>query len=260
MSELGVVLDRLNYYTTKNKLGTEYSKFCQIMKMTKEQQKKGLSFEQCTLYLHKIKRDTWQVKPVHQIWDEIFGSHMKNGKPRIRVSAETFLGRFLHAEQGETNATIEDVRKLFLHLNKLEVAVVISSFQHNNDTIDKYIDKERFEAYLLSAENDAFDPLRSKLDSSSLDKPLSGYWINSSHNTYLTGDQLTSQSSVEMYMNALYKGCRCVELDIWDDVRCLPNGEAVSLDGTHLGHNLPDFSGSRYCINLVSVAGNPVDE
>ena len=47
---------------------------------------------------------------------------------------------------------------------------------------------------------------------------------------------------------------------IWDDVRCLPNGEAVSVAGTHLGHNLPDSSGSRYCINLVSVAGNPVDE
>eukprot|EP00978_Attheya_sp_CCMP212_P008289 scaffold19457_cov49-Attheya_sp.AAC.5 len=46
---------------------------------------------------------------------------------------------------------------------------------------------------------------------------------------------------------------------VWENVRCLPNGEAVSVDGTHLGHNLPDFSGSRYCINLVSVAGNTVD-
>ena len=46
----------------------------------------------------------------------------------------------------------------------------------------------------------------------------------------------------------------------WDYVRCLKNGEAVSVDGTHLGHNLPDFSGSRYCINLVSVAGSPVEE
>lgn len=44
---------------------------------------------------------------------------------------------------------------------------------------------------------------------------------------------------------------------VWDNVRCLPNGEAVSLDGTHLGHNLPDRSGNRYCINLVSVAGRP---
>ena len=47
---------------------------------------------------------------------------------------------------------------------------------------------------------------------------------------------------------------------IWENVRCLKNGEAVSVDGTHLGHNLPDSSGNRYCINLVSVAGNPVDE
>lgn len=44
---------------------------------------------------------------------------------------------------------------------------------------------------------------------------------------------------------------------IWDDVRCLPDGETVSLAGTHLGHNLPDRKGNRYCINLVSVAGNP---
>ena len=44
---------------------------------------------------------------------------------------------------------------------------------------------------------------------------------------------------------------------VWDNVRCLKNGEAVSVDGTHLGHNLPDWKGNRYCINLVSVAGTP---
>ena len=44
---------------------------------------------------------------------------------------------------------------------------------------------------------------------------------------------------------------------VWDNVRCLPNGECVSLDGTHLGHNLPDDRGNRYCINLVSIAGSP---
>ena len=46
----------------------------------------------------------------------------------------------------------------------------------------------------------------------------------------------------------------------WDYVRCLSNGESVSVDGTHLGHNLPDFAGSRYCINLVSVAGSAAPE
>ena len=40
-------------------------------------------------------------------------------------------------------------------------------------------------------------------------------------------------------------------------VRILPNGETVSVNGTHLGHNLPDGKGNRYCINLVSVAGLP---
>lgn len=42
---------------------------------------------------------------------------------------------------------------------------------------------------------------------------------------------------------------------VWDNVRCLGDGECVSVDGTHLGHNLPDGTGNRYCINLVSVAG-----
>lgn len=46
---------------------------------------------------------------------------------------------------------------------------------------------------------------------------------------------------------------------IGDDTRVLEDGEVVSLDGTHLGHNLPDGKGNRYCINLVSVAGQPPD-
>ena len=45
----------------------------------------------------------------------------------------------------------------------------------------------------------------------------------------------------------------------WVNVRCLRNGEVVSVDGTHLGHNLPDEKGNRYCINLVSIAGTPPD-
>ena len=43
----------------------------------------------------------------------------------------------------------------------------------------------------------------------------------------------------------------------WKFVRVLPDGECVSIDGTHLGHNIPDSKGNRYCINLVSIAGSP---
>mmetsp|Transcript_13904 Transcript_13904/g.16188 ORF Transcript_13904/g.16188 Transcript_13904/m.16188 type:complete len:149 (-) Transcript_13904:324-770(-) len=42
-----------------------------------------------------------------------------------------------------------------------------------------------------------------------------------------------------------------------ETVRVLPDGEVVSVDGTHLGHNLPDGKGNRYCINLVCIAGMP---
>lgn len=45
---------------------------------------------------------------------------------------------------------------------------------------------------------------------------------------------------------------------VWDNVRCVKGGECVSVDGTHLGHNIPDTTGNRYCINLVSVAGQPL--
>jgi len=46
---------------------------------------------------------------------------------------------------------------------------------------------------------------------------------------------------------------------VWENVRILKNsGETVSVGGTHLGHNLPDKRGNRYCINLVCISGNPL--
>ena len=45
----------------------------------------------------------------------------------------------------------------------------------------------------------------------------------------------------------------------WEYARVLPDGEMVSIDGTHLGHNLPDSKGNRYCISKCLDVGLLVD-
>ena len=40
---------------------------------------------------------------------------------------------------------------------------------------------------------------------------------------------------------------------VWENVRCLPDGEVISTTGTHLGHNIPDEKGHRFCINVSRI-------
>lgn len=67
--------------------------------------------------------------------------------------------------------------------------------------------KDGFIRYLMSDENAPvfLDRLDIYMD---MDQPLSHYYINSSHNTYLSGRQFGGKSSVEMYRQVLLAGCR----------------------------------------------------
>lgn len=61
---------------------------------------------------------------------------------------------------------------------------------------------EGFSRFLLDSRNFAFVPEKIKPREEDLQYPLSYYYIESSHNTYLTGHQLKGESSAEMYRQA----------------------------------------------------------
>lgn len=63
--------------------------------------------------------------------------------------------------------------------------------------------------------------------------PLTDYFISSSHNTYLLGKQVHGNSSIEGYIHALQRGCRCIEIDIWNNSNAANGNPLV----TH-GHTL----------------------
>ena len=70
-----------------------------------------------------------------------------------------------------------------------------------------------FQNFLTSGYN---APLIGSKSEPTLDRPLNEYFISSSHNTYLLGRQVAGASSVEGYISALIKACRCIEIDCWD--------------------------------------------
>ncbi|KZV92209.1 PLC-like phosphodiesterase, partial [Exidia glandulosa HHB12029] len=72
-----------------------------------------------------------------------------------------------------------------------------------------------FNSFLLAGENAAFADQHGKVWQD-MTKPISEYYIASSHNTYLVGNQLVGESTFEGYIRALLCGCRSVELDIYD--------------------------------------------
>lgn len=63
---------------------------------------------------------------------------------------------------------------------------------------------------MRSPAGDIFNPEHYNVNQD-MNQPLCNYFIASSHNTYLMGDQLMSQSRVDMYAWVLQAGCRCVE-------------------------------------------------
>jgi phosphatidylinositol phospholipase C delta len=70
-----------------------------------------------------------------------------------------------------------------------------------------------FTAFLLSTSNSAFTDQDGSIRQD-MTRPLSDYYVSSSHNTYLVGHQLVGDSTIEGYIRALLHSCRSVEREL----------------------------------------------
>ncbi|NXV99734.1 PLCH2 phosphodiesterase, partial [Fregetta grallaria] len=128
------------------------------------------------------------------------------------------LRRFLEIEQKMTNVTKEHCLEI---ISKFEPCL--------ENKKEGVLGIDGFTNYMRSPSGDIFNPEHYQVNQD-MSYPLSHYFITSSHNTYLMGDQLMSQSRVDMYAWVLQSGCRCVEVDCWDG----PDGEPI----VHHGYTL----------------------
>ncbi|KAM9733135.1 1-phosphatidylinositol 4,5-bisphosphate phosphodiesterase eta-1 isoform 3-T3 [Menidia menidia] len=109
---------------------------------------------------------------------------------------------------------------------------------------------EGFTSFMRSPTCDIFNPLHHEVNQD-MEQPLCNYFIASSHNTYLTGDQLLSHSKTDMYAWVLQSGCRCVEVDCWDG----PDGEPMVQHGYTLTSKIT-FKSVIETINKYSFVNN----
>uniref|UniRef100_A0A669FCQ6 Phosphoinositide phospholipase C n=1 Tax=Oreochromis niloticus TaxID=8128 RepID=A0A669FCQ6_ORENI len=140
--------------------------------------------------------------------DHIFSEVGAKSRPYLTVEQMT---EFINSKQRDPR--LNEI--LYPPLKPEQVQLLVDKYEPNASLAQKgQISAEGFTRYLNAEENSIIPP--EKLDQSEdMTFPLSHYFINSSHNTYLTAGQLAGNSSVEMYKQVLLSGCRCIELDCW---------------------------------------------
>ncbi|KAG0145137.1 hypothetical protein CROQUDRAFT_659083 [Cronartium quercuum f. sp. fusiforme G11] len=120
------------------------------------------------------------------------------------------------------------------HLPPTSLKAIYSKFldEVEKDT-EPLMTVEGFNSFLQSSDNAAFDESHLQV-CQDMSHPICDYFISSSHNTYLVGNQLKGESTVEGYIRALQEGARSVELDCWDG----DSGEPVIYHGRTLTRKL----------------------
>lgn len=76
--------------------------------------------------------------------------------------------------------------------------------------INRILSSKGFRNLLLSPECDIIVPNHNQINQD-MNRPLTDYYIASSHNTYVSENQLEGRSTTETYRIYLLQGCRSVE-------------------------------------------------
>ncbi|XP_041118250.1 inactive phospholipase C-like protein 1 [Polyodon spathula] len=114
------------------------------------------------------------------------------------------LRLFLEVEQGLPQVTPESCLD------------IINRFEPSEEGRSRgVLGVDGFTRYLLSPECAIFDP-EHKCVCQDMSQPMSHYYVNASHRTYLIEDQLRGPVDVTGFVRALRMGCRCLELDVGD--------------------------------------------
>ncbi|XP_036607097.1 1-phosphatidylinositol 4,5-bisphosphate phosphodiesterase gamma-2 [Trichosurus vulpecula] len=209
--ELKTILPLVNYKVSSAKFLKD--KFLEIGAYKDE-----LSFEQFHLFYKKMMFE--QQKSILDEFKKDSSVFILGNTDRPDASAVHLhdFQRFLLHEQQEIWA--QDLSKVRERMTKFIDDTM-------RETAEPFLFVDEFLTYLFSKENSIWDDKYDSVDMQDMNNPLSHYWISSSHNTYLTGDQLRSESSTESYIRCLRMGCRCIELDCWDG----PDGKPIIYHG-----------------------------
>ncbi|XP_057441798.1 phosphoinositide phospholipase C 6-like isoform X2 [Lotus japonicus] len=146
---------------------------------------------------------------------EVFSEFTGGG---TRMSFEQ-LHRFLVEHQGEKDCTLLDSEEIIDKV--LQVRRPHEESGNIDENGEQGVTLDEIFHFLLH--DDFNSPLKTEVHHD-MSAPLSHYFIYTGHNSYLTGNQLSSDCSEEPIIKALQRGVRAIELDLWptsnkDDIK-----------------------------------------
>ncbi|KAJ0245992.1 Phosphatidylinositol-specific phospholipase C [Hirschfeldia incana] len=171
------------------------------------------SYRMCLVFTRKFR--VTEPDPV----DDVRHVFQKYAEGEAHMTPEQ-LQKLMADETGGEGSSLEEAERIVDEV--LRRKHHIAKFTRRNLTI------EDFNYLLFSTELNP--PIRDKVHQN-MDAPLSHYFIFTGHNSYLTGNQLSSNCSDLPIADALRRGVRVVELDLWprgnDDV-CVNHGRTLT--------------------------------